>query len=54
MLKIAKTFVQNVKLKFVYGIYMVKCDIIDDNNVALIVDVSNILVTFCQFCMING
>jgi len=38
-----------VKLKILYGIYMIECDIIDDNNVALLVDVSNILVTFYQF-----
>ena len=38
-----------VKLKILHGIYMIRCDIIDDNNVALMVDVSNILVTFYQF-----
>ena len=36
-------------MKILYGIYMIGCDIIDDNNVALMVDVSNILVTFYQF-----
>ena len=34
------------EIKILYGIYMIECDIIDDNNVALMVDVSNILVTF--------
>jgi len=28
------------------------CDVIDDNNVALMMDVSNIVVIFYQICMI--
>ena len=38
-----------MKLKILYGNYVIGCDIIDDNNVALMVDVSNLLVTFYQF-----
>jgi len=30
------------EIKILYGIYMIKCDVIDDNNVALMRDVSNI------------
>jgi len=40
--KFEKTFVLNLKLKILYGIYVIECDIIDDSNVALMVDVSNI------------
>jgi len=42
-----------VKLEILYGIYMIKCSIIDDNNVALMVDVNNIFGDILPICMIT-
>jgi len=33
---------KNVEIKILYGIYMIRCDVIDNNNVTLMIDASNI------------
>ena len=41
-IKFVRQLFKNVEIKILYGIYMIRCDVIDDNNVALMIAASNI------------
>ena len=40
-IKLERQLFKMLKIKILYGIYMIRCDVIDDNSIALMIDASN-------------